>query len=250
MISKGGAMRIREDERNRRFSEQVDRILAGGRAAPGADVDDDFRSALDFAQDIAAMTPAPRAGFQAALDSRLRTRMAELEEEGRVGDKRSWWQRLAARPAWLVAAAAVFIVAIGILVWAAGVLQPAAQPSIISASASTSKATYASGEQVNIRVDLENVSGSTLFIDRYPPNLSIMDAQTNQPVYTTAAGEHGISVPAGNRLDFAVQWDQRDANGQIVAPGRYYIELEDFIDRDGQPIPLRFARPVEFEVLN
>ncbi len=243
-------MRTREDERTRLFSEQVDRILAGGRAAPGGDLDDDFRSALNFAQDIAAMTPAPRAAFQGALDARLRTRMAELEEKARVGEKRSWWQRLVARPAWLVAAAAVFVVAVGVLIWASGLFQPAAVPTgPVSVSASTNKTRYTAGETVNVRVYLENTSGSYLYVDKYPPNVSIMDGRTHQPVYTTAAGTQGRSISAAPAY-FDVQWDQRDESGQVVAPGRYYIELEDLTGSGGQPIPLRLAKPVEFEVLH
>ncbi len=241
----------REDERNRLFSEQVDRILAGGPSAPGAGADDDFRSALDFARKITAMSPAPRAAFEAALGSRLRTRMAELEEKARLKPKQGWWQCLAARPALMVTAAVLLIAAVGIIVWASGLFQPAAIPAgPVSVTASTDKTRYNPGETVNVRVSLENDSGTSLFLNNYPPNLSIMDAQTHQPVYTTAAGTEDIYMGGKGPVYFDVQWDQRDQSGQPVAPGRYYIELEDITGSDGKPLPLRLTKPVEFDILH
>ena len=233
----------REDERNRLFSEQVDRILTGGPAAVPGGADDDFRTALDFARDIAAMTPGPRAGFATALGGRLRTQTVELEEKARLKPRQAWWRRLADRPAWLVTAAALFVVAVGALVWASGLFQPAAVPGIISASASVGRTLYSTSDPVVVTFVLKNTTDEPVYVGKLPPVWSVMDASTHRPVYTSSEGEQSVLLEPGESRTYAGTWWPHSEG-----VGSYYIELEDLTGREGQPIKLTLSKAVRFEV--
>lgn len=45
------------------------------------------------------------------------------------------------------------------------------------------------------------------------------------PVVPLAVGCPTVIVPVAPNATFQLQWDQRDGNGQLVSPGRYWIEV-------------------------
>jgi hypothetical protein len=116
------------------------------------------------------------------------------------------------------------------------------------ANASTDKSSYPAGESVNIEVSLTNITSSPIIIDKFPPILSLMQADTLQPVYTFAAGTVEKTIDPHQTASFTVNWNQQDAKGQVVSPGVYYLELED-LDYQGKAIKLNFANPVHFSIL-
>ncbi|HTY82115.1 MAG TPA: hypothetical protein VMB24_04975, partial [Dehalococcoidales bacterium] len=59
---------------------------------------------------------------------------------------------------------------------------------VVSIDANANKAAYQPGETVSIRISMRNVSGQTLDLTDFPPILSVMRADTKQPVYTFRAG--------------------------------------------------------------
>jgi anti-sigma-K factor RskA len=239
----------RQSDRERLFSENVDRILAGESPAPNIEMDTDFRTALDFATRMAGLAPSLRPEFQDELQVKLRDRLAELEEKARIKSHSGRLLRWIRQPAWQVMAGVVVLFIIGVVLWIAGVFQPqtVTTPSILGVTAATSKSEYSVGEDVGIRVRLKNITSTTLTIKKYPPILSVMDSDTGQPVYTTIPGESTIVLAAGMETSFNVQWDQRNAIGLFVSPGRYYLELED-IDNQGQPVELDLPSPVYFRI--
>jgi hypothetical protein len=248
MISRDGVMSRRNDV-ERLFSEDVDRILAGERSQLASIADDDQRTALEFAAKIVEMEPAVRAHFQVALQTRLRTRLAELEERSRTRQRAGWWGKLLHRPAWQAVAAVVVLAMAGLIVWVASLSQQQSTvvPTIIGVTADTTKPEYAQGENVGIEVHLKNVTEANFTIARFPPILSIMDSATGQPVYTSSPGQNTVVLTPGEETSFTVLWDQIDIHGQPTAQGQYYIEFED-IDNQGQPLELNLGKPVIFRI--
>jgi hypothetical protein len=237
------------------FSENIDRILAGERPELSPRLEEDLRTALEFTVRIAEMEPRLRPGFEAALQEKLRRQLVELEEKARTRPARNRWswlrrqlRRQLRQQTWQAVTAAVVLGIAAIIVWVAGVFQPAANvPAILGATAEVSKTHYAAGEQVDIEVSLKNVTAESFIIRKYPPILSVMDSETGQPVYTTEAGQQTMVLAAGEETSFTVYWDQLDADGQPAIPGRYYIELED-LDNQGQPVELDLPRTVSFRI--
>jgi hypothetical protein len=247
MISRGGGMNNQQDRGF--FSENVDRILAGQRPEFSPRMEEDLRTALEFTAQMADMEPRPRPGFEAALQEKLRRQLVELEEKSRT--QQGWWPWLKQwlrQPTWQAVTAVIVLGIAAVIVWAAGVFQPAATiPSIVGATATTSKTEYTAGERVEIEITLKNVTASSFTIQKFPPILSVMDSETKQPVYTTEAGGGTMVLYPGQETSYTVYWHQLDADGQPVSPGRYYIELED-LDNQGQPVELDLPRTVSFRI--
>ncbi len=243
-------MNNRQDQA-RLFAENVDRILAGERPEFSPRMEEDLRTALEFTVRMAEMEPRLRPGFEKSLQERLRRQLVELEEKARTRPAQNWWswlrQRLR-RQTWQAVTAVIILGIAAVIVWIAGVFQPAATiPSFIGASATMSKDVYQEGERVEIVVHLKNVTAESFTIRKYPPILSVMDSETGQPVYTTEAGGGTVVLSPGQETSYTVYWHQLDADGQPVSPGRYYIELED-LDNQGQPVELDLPRTVSFRI--
>ncbi len=239
-------MNNRQDQA-RFFTENVDRILAGERPEFSSRMEAELRTALDFAVRMAEMEPHLRPGFEAALQERLRRQLVALEEKARERKTRSWWGWLR-QPAWQAVTAVIVLGIAAVIVWIAGVFQPAATvPSIVGAAATMSKSVYAAGETVAVEISLKNVTTESFTIWKFPPILSVMDSKTGQPVYTTEAGGSTVVLAPGQETSYTVYWQQLDSDGQPVSPGRYYIELED-LDNQGQPVALDLPRTVSFRI--
>ena len=116
------------------------------------------------------------------------------------------------------------------------------------ANASTDKSSYPAGESVSIQVSLTNVTSSPITLEQFPPILSLMQADSLQPVYTFAAGTIEKTIAPHQTTSFTVTWNQQDAKGIAVTPGVYYLELED-LNYQGQTIKLNLANPVRFSIL-
>ena len=74
-----------------------------------------------------------------------------------------------------------------------------------------------------------------------------MDEANNQAVYTFKAGQDTITLLPEQTSSYVFHWDQSDASGSYVMPGKYYVELED-LDSQGSPVQLRLSSPVKFEI--
>ena len=288
-----------EKDKEKLFSEQIDRLLAGQESKTDQQIGDDLRSALDFAQKMAALRPQPSARFESILKDRLLRRLEEQEAGKAVKEKQGWFNWLR-QPAWQAATALLVILIILGAAWAAGVFnprepvivsvpttvpaatttRPAATTSTATAPAATTPATtqpatvkptatsapttipgillqaegntnkpaYVSGEDVKIEITLRNVSSQPLSIEQFPPILSLMQAETRQPVYTFRAGTDSRTLAPNATATYAVNWNQLDFKGQPVPYGGYYLELED-LDSQGQAIQLNFTRTVSFIIL-
>lgn len=236
-----------ENEVERRFSETLDRLLAGWAAEPDPSLGDDARSAQAFAQKVISLRASPSARFQAQLKARLLDRLS-AEQAGRP----AWYERIwTRRVGWQVAIAMAMLMVVAGIVGVTVLLQPAGPAPVVgthfSITASTDETAYLPGQPVRISVTLMNVTAEPIQMDRFPPILSLMQAETKQPVYTFTSGEYARTLQPDQSATFQVTWDQRDDRGRMAQPGVYYLELED-LDYQGQALRLNLAQPVQFEI--
>ena len=294
----------REYEEEKIFAEKLDRLLTAGETSVESTLNEDLKTALEFARKMTDLRPIPSSQFQANLKARLLQKLNEQEnhEEARKG----WfWKLIPREPAWQVVAVLAIVVLVGGVVWGtlfrttppqvvsvpqptvmitapapkaapatsapAGALAPAATTApaasprptapataaapafsanqILTASASTNKPSYTPADSVNISLSLQNVTSQTLTIQEFPPIVSLMQASTKLPVYTFAAGKTSKTLTPGEKTDYVLTWNQLDAKGGHVAPGEYYIELEELYYQ-GHEVPLNLSKPVYFDILN
>ncbi len=234
-------------KREEKFTENLDKLLAGQRSEPLHLRDDE--ETLDFARKMASLRPSPRPEFKSRLKATLLRRLAE--NEARKAARPNWIQALARRPAYAVALAALFIVVIFGGLWASGVFNPSETPftpTVIRVDADTGKDSYRRGEQVTINISLKNITSETLNFNEFPPIVSLMNESDHMAAYTFAAGTQGRSLAPGETASFALTWDQRDAQGKQVAAGRYSLELEDLYYQ-GAVVKLTPVEPVEFRIV-
>jgi hypothetical protein len=268
MILRGGEMG-RERDIEKKFTENLDRILAGKEIKSDPSMDAELRAALDFARKMAALTTAPSAQYQARLKARLLQKLDE--QEARKRERRgSFWGLLRTSPAWQGAVAALFIIIIISIIWRSGFFQPsipapapaypdtkapaattpAAKPppaTLISVDASTDKAAYQPGETVKIELAMRNITKGQLTVTDFPPILSLMQEDTQQPVYTFTAGKDTRILAPNDVARYTYTWKQVDFKGRPVT-GSYYIELED-LEYQGRAIQLNLSQPARFEIL-
>lgn len=104
----------RDYEEARRFSEEIDRMLSGEDVRAGNELDEDTRTALDFACWMTTVRPEPSPAFKARLNARMMQKINEQESEARRG----WFWRLIPREAaWQAAVAMVLMLVIGGSLW-------------------------------------------------------------------------------------------------------------------------------------
>ncbi|MDD5703510.1 MAG: hypothetical protein PHU23_15855 [Dehalococcoidales bacterium] len=258
------------------FSEKIDRLLANEDVQYDAVMDHDMRTALDFARTMRDLRPAPSAEFQSRLKARLLQKLNERKERSGTG----WfWRFIPHEPVWQVLAVLAVMVVVGGVLWGTffrpappGVVSvptiqppavtappatsaaptttsPAVVPGIyLQAGAGTDKPVYASGETVRIDVTWQNVTNMNLTVEQFPPLLSLMQKSSGQPVYTFPAGRDPRVLAPGETASVSLEWTQTDHQGRRVAPGGYYLELEEMYYQ-GNAVPMNLTRPVDFNIL-
>ena len=255
----------RERDNEKKFTEYLDHILAGEEVKADPAMDTELREALDFAGRMAALRTAPSAQYRARLKASLMQKLEEREARG------SFWSIFRSHPVWQGAAAALFVIIIVSIIWRAGFFEPSitaprttvpaattAAPTttapakapavtLVSIDAMTDKATYRPGEAVKIELAMKNVTAGELTIKDFPPILSVMQVETNQPVYTFPAGKETRTLAPNQTTRYTYTWNQTDFKG-MSASGSYYVELED-LEYQGRPLPLNLNNPARFQIL-
>jgi hypothetical protein len=269
----------REYEEEKLFSDNIDRLLAGEDVLAGADMDNDSRTALDFARKMTLLRPAPSPQFQSHLKARMLQKLSEQEPQSKQG----WfWKLFPREPVWQVVTVLVIMFVVGTVLWstifrtpqpvivnAPSVTPPAmtsapasmlpattapasASPvyspgNLLTAEANTDKPVYAQGEKVTISVSLRNVTSEPFTVYQFPPILSLMQS-SGQPVYTFGAGKTSRTLAPGETVKYDEIWDQHDSKGRSVSAGSYYLELEN-IDYQGRALQLNLTQTVRFDIV-
>jgi hypothetical protein len=247
----------REKDTAKKFTENLDLILAGKEAKADAAMDEEMRAALDFSRKMAALRTTPSAQYSARLKASLLQKLDE--REARKKEQRSSFRGiLRTSPVWAGAAAALFVIIVITIVWRSGFFQPsitapsatypaattaaptttaapkplAATP--VSVEAKTDKTVYQPGEPVKIALTMKNITKGQLTVTDFPPILSVMQADTKQPVYTFAAGKDTRTLGPNDAVNYTYTWNEADFKGQPVTGSYRYSATSHYSGPDHQ----------------
>ncbi|MFC1845790.1 hypothetical protein ACFLYM_00045 [Chloroflexota bacterium] len=105
----------------KKFTEYIDKLLAGEEVSPGDDISDEMRSALDFARVMLSNRDEPSPAFRAQLRERLLQKLYEQEAEAsRAAEEKKnpldWIRNLLPpRPAWRLVTSAALVVLVAVI---------------------------------------------------------------------------------------------------------------------------------------
>ena len=121
----------RQRDEEKKFSESLDRWLAGKEVESGEDMSEDYQTAINFAQKLTEFRAEPSSEFKAQLKQRLLLELTRQEVAAREKAKGNWfWEGLKRlvpqSPVWRTSAATlvVIIVVVGVL-WRTGMFTQA-----------------------------------------------------------------------------------------------------------------------------
>jgi hypothetical protein len=125
----------RDEELEKKFAANLDRILAGEQVEADAGADEDYRTAVDFARQMVDMRAAPSDAFKARLKEKLIGELAAKQAQRTAGEGRNRFREflgglIPRQTAWqaLATAVVVIIIIVGVT-WGIGLWrQPAATP--------------------------------------------------------------------------------------------------------------------------
>ncbi len=96
-----------------------------------------------------------------------------------------------------------------------------------------SKTTYLPGEPIEMQVTLTNDSSGKVdpvAVEPYPPVIYIVipgeTPEANKLIKTFPTGSDQKTLAMGEEASYSLNWDQKDDQGQQVAPGWYFYEFK------------------------
>jgi hypothetical protein len=214
------------------FSENIDRIISGREPSPGSDQAAEHSSELTFARRIKQTRSSPSDAFQASLKANLLHKIAEMETAQPViapPSPATWLSGLIRRHTWQVVGTALVVLIIALAIsWKIGLFSPShpvvtitSPPVAVVVQASLDKATYSTGEMVNLTFTVTNRTDTTLsFI--IPPAFRIETPEAN-PIRSFPVGDINVSVQPDVTTSYTVTWDQTDDNGNPAPAGTYHV---------------------------
>ena len=247
----------REVDMEKEFSESIDRMLAGEEVKVGADIDDDYRTALDLAQKLIRLRAVPSPSFKAQLKERLLSRLSEGDDT-KVKRNRFWevLERLVPRqPVWravATTAVAIILATVGVFWYMGGFTQPPApapstfeeipqevspptpappQPWLEIEAIPLSPIAYAPAfsleEEVKILFVFRDVSSEPITVAPFPPEIEITRPRTDEVVRSFPGGSEQLDISPVETGEYTLVWNQKDDNGRQVVPGWYYVNVKD-----------------------
>ncbi len=112
-----------------------------------------------------------------------------------------------------------------------------APPSRVDVVAVSDKNAYLPEEPITIEFSFKNITPEPMVISPSPPEMEIVlpeveitppDTLTLQAevVQSLAPGSEQVELESGENVTYTLVWDQRDSNGQQVAPGYYNLNIK------------------------
>jgi len=106
-------------------------------------------------------------------------------------------------------------------------------PPPVEASATPSQAVYLPGEAVTIEFSFENVSAEPAMLWPFSPEMEITRPRGSEVLRSFEAGPEQITLGPGETTTYTFVWDQKDASGQPVGPGYYWINGYYYVASEG-----------------
>ncbi|MFO7967947.1 MAG: hypothetical protein R6U44_10160 [Archaeoglobaceae archaeon] len=101
------------------------------------------------------------------------------------------------------------------------VLSPESPPLEIDGS----KYYVPSGKEVHINFTFRNQGIQKLNFSPFPPKLEI-EKSFGEVVRHFPPGNKEIELEPGEEITYSYVWDQRNSNGDLVGPGKYYVVMK------------------------
>ncbi len=104
---------------------------------------------------------------------------------------------------------------------------PAPLPTL-QVSAVPTQDSYLPGERVDIKFSFSNTdTDESITVTPFPPEIQLMSPRPNEVVRSFAYGEQELKLEPGERMSYNLTWDQLDDNEKQVAPGWYYVDVNE-----------------------
>jgi len=242
----------------RDFLNNLERVLEGKEIEPG--LNDDSRSALDFARKMLSLRVNPSPLFHDTLRNRMLQKIEKKEREAEHEKGGSFWERLWEnwkRPVWrTVTVGLVSALVIVVIMGYSGMFTyftpqfldeepalpetaqaPAPEPAPVPEPGpaplelqaplevimSTEEDFYRAGEDVAIEFVFINTSDEEQTIRPFPPLVEITESGTGETVRSFPSGSTHRKLLPGEAVEYELNWDQLDSQGQPVLPGWFNV---------------------------
>ncbi len=237
--------------KERNFSRDIDRMLAGKKVKIDKPIDEDYRDNINFAEKIIEYRGEPSPPFQERLKKRLLLQLSEKEaaEARQRSEMTSFWNWLRnlipKSPVWRSAAVTLTVAVLTlVVVWRLGLFSPGEEPIVtgplgptvsvetrayteklatvpVETGSPMLKTVYAVGERIEINFFFKNITDETLTF-LFPPLIKIDNARV-ETVRTFTAGQDTKGIAPGESVQYDLTWDQKDDSGKQVPPGDYQV---------------------------
>jgi len=177
----------RKNDFDKEFSQSIDRMLAGKRIEPCADMPDDYRETIDFAQKLINLKGGPRPSFKAQLKDNLLSKLSQTEQErsGRIHFRERLSHLIPQRPVWQAVAASllVIVVAGGVILGTGVFTQPMPPPcetllptprQPVTLKLTSVKTTYSPGGEAGF------IRSETTIVTHLPPQMATTPFETER----------------------------------------------------------------------
>jgi hypothetical protein len=118
---------------------------------------------------------------------------------------------------------------------------PAAPPPpLLEVSAVPDQTTYLPEQGVEVQFSFTNIASELVTVSPFSPEIKILlptlpGRDLDKIVRSFAAGTEELKLEPGETATYDLTWDQRDDQGQQVAPGWYHIEVKHTASKVAQP---------------
>lgn len=98
---------------------------------------------------------------------------------------------------------------------------------LIEMYATCAKNAYLPGDEVEIEFKFKNVRTEPITLTPFPPRIQVTRPRSDEVVRSFSIGSEDLNLEPGETAEYTLVWNQKDNNGQQVAPGWYYVGLID-----------------------
>jgi len=90
------------------------------------------------------------------------------------------------------------------------------------------EASYLSGEPIEVKLSLTNISSDVIIMSQYPPEIRVTPWQDHDRILSfRAGGTQPLEIGPGDTITVDFTWNQKDKEGKQVPPGWYAITFRD-----------------------
>ena len=240
-----------KQDMEKEFLSNLERILDGKEIEPGP-VNEDCRTALDFAKKMMGLRVTPSPVFHDRLKEKLLRNMEKQESITPSGNEWSFWERLWEtwrQPVWRTVTVGLLsaLIIVGIMGRSGMFSQftsdllvelpptpatgPAPEPPPaplelqvpVDVVMTTEEESYQAGEEITIEFVFINKSDEQQTIEPFPPLVEITRPELQESVRSFPSGSAHRTLSPGEAVEYELDWNQLDSRGQPVLPGWFKV---------------------------